>query len=260
MIGAPSESTIQISNNTEQQENQMNDMPQQQQQQQQMQPNPLCGIIFFTVMFKLLPLIFYISSLIRNLSEQYIFFVVGLLNGIDFWYTKNISGRFLAGLIWGSQVDETGKEKWYFEKEASEPNESKQGSKIILWICLGLSAICWGFYMIWAFLDRNEITVYICLIGFVLACTNLGAFAYCEVEVKKHIQPLIMQQFSSLYDKIMAKVVEMLKDSMKDIKVGGGENAGMNMNINMNVLQTLPNYEEIMKSLGKESKISSDEQ
>ena len=50
-----------------------------------------------------------------------VFVIVILFLSMDFWLTKNLSGRLLAGLRWWNHVDEkTGKMKWYYECWSNE--------------------------------------------------------------------------------------------------------------------------------------------
>ena len=237
-----------------QQDFQNNDVTQQQQFQPQDQQPPqknarsVGGIIFFTFFLKFLPLCTYFYSTLKPMPEQYLFFLIGFYNGLDFWYTKNISGRFLAGLVWGSEVDQNGNDKWFFEKEP--PKEGANPiNKFILWGSLGISSICWGIYLIWAFINRNEMTVYICLIGVVLAYVNLFAFLYCELEIKKKLLPLIEGHFFNVYEKMIKKLLDILKESTKDMKIGNIDNQGGNNTM----LENLPNYQEIMKLMGKDN-------
>ena len=234
---------FQINNETQQQQFQLQD-----QQSPQQNSRSFGGIIFFTFLFKFLPLCTYFYSTLKPMSEQYLFFLIGFYNGLDFWYTKNISGRFLAGLVWGSEVDQNGNDKWFFEKEP--PKEGANPiNKFMLWGSLGISSVCWGIYLIWAFINRNEMTVYICLIGAVLAYVNLFAFLYCELEIKKKIIPLIEEQFFLIYEKMIKKLINTLKESTKDIKIGNIDKQGGNTAI----LENLPNYQEIMKLMGKDN-------
>ena len=44
---------------------------------------------------------------------------------VDFWVVKNLSGRYLVGLRWWSNLDENGKEKWTFESFDKEITVNK---------------------------------------------------------------------------------------------------------------------------------------
>lgn len=42
-------------------------------------------------------------------SEVFVFILVTVLSGIDFWVVKNVTGRLLVGLRWWSDFTEDGK-------------------------------------------------------------------------------------------------------------------------------------------------------
>ena len=42
-------------------------------------------------------------------SDVFVFIIVTVLSGIDFWAVKNVTGRLLVGLRWWSDFGEDGK-------------------------------------------------------------------------------------------------------------------------------------------------------
>ena len=78
-------------------------------------------ILFFHIALKTVALIVYLGSNVFRLGYISTFVIVILFLSMDFWLTKNLSGRLLAGLRWWNHVDEkTGKMKWYYECWDSE--------------------------------------------------------------------------------------------------------------------------------------------
>ena len=55
-------------------------------------------ILLWHVAFKILPDLFYIFGGLAGFSFVGTFIMVITLLSVDFWFTKNISGRLLAGL------------------------------------------------------------------------------------------------------------------------------------------------------------------
>lgn len=53
-----------------------------------------------------------------------IFILVVLLTAVDFWTTKNVTGRLLVGLRWTSLYQDDGTEVWTFESHeiGRDPN------------------------------------------------------------------------------------------------------------------------------------------
>lgn len=59
-------------------------------------------------------LILYLLNGFVGMDYVTLFVVTVLLLACDFWTIKNVSGRLLVGLRWGTHVTETGQTEWYF--------------------------------------------------------------------------------------------------------------------------------------------------
>lgn len=70
-----------------------------------------------TILFKLLAIASFILLDLFVPSEAIAYLVVIILGSVDFWITKNISGRILVGLRWWNEVKEDGQEVWIFESK-----------------------------------------------------------------------------------------------------------------------------------------------
>lgn len=70
---------------------------------------------------------FILLDLFTN-NEAMVILIVIILGSIDFWVTKNISGRKLVGLRWWNQIKPNGQEVWRFESK----NESKKSMIYII--------------------------------------------------------------------------------------------------------------------------------
>lgn len=75
------------------------------------------GICVFTFIFKLAAVICFIFMGIVAKSDSVVYLAVIILGAVDFWMTKNISGRVLVGLRWWNEVKENGEEVWIFESK-----------------------------------------------------------------------------------------------------------------------------------------------
>ena len=71
-----------------------------------------------------------------------IYLSVILLGSVDFWITKNVSGRFLVGLRWWNEVKKDGKEVWIFESK-NEKIESTS-DKSVFWTSLYVNGGGWA--------------------------------------------------------------------------------------------------------------------
>ncbi|CAD8161149.1 unnamed protein product [Paramecium octaurelia] len=71
--------------------------------------------------------------------------IVIVIGAVDFWVTKNITGRLLVGLRWWEEIDEaSGEQLWVFETRVNE-NQVSQVNSFIFWATLVLAILAWGF-------------------------------------------------------------------------------------------------------------------
>lgn len=102
-------------------------------------------VVFFHLLFKILALVTYlIGSLVIKGDNKFVlpFIFTTLFLALDFWITKNVSGRLLVGLRWWNEVKEDGTNVWVFESLEKEalihPFQSK-----IFWIGVLVFPIIW---------------------------------------------------------------------------------------------------------------------
>ncbi len=97
-------------------------------------------------------------------------FVTVLLSGcLDFWVTKNLTGRHLIGLRWWSSNDISSEEDldaqnsgdtkedekaWYFESYDFEVNNSTMDSSVF-WLGQSFAAAFWSIFMVLKVLGLN---------------------------------------------------------------------------------------------------------
>jgi hypothetical protein len=89
-----------------------------------------------TIGFKIAALLSFILLDLFVSSEAVAYLVVILLGAMDFWVTKNISGRILVGLRWWNEVKEDGSEVWIYESKNESIyliNKKKTTELIILY-------------------------------------------------------------------------------------------------------------------------------
>ena len=112
-------------------------------------------------------------------SDAFVMIVVILLDAIDFWYTKNISGRLLVGLRWWNKYDpEKQQDIWAFESK----NEIKEANidRNTFWISLYGFTGAWLVLAIWECVMLNFMWAFLCLISLVIAGTNTYGFFRCS--------------------------------------------------------------------------------
>ena len=132
-------------------------------------------ISLLTVLIKLASIIsFFLFSIFLS-NEAIIMFIIVLIGLCDFWMTKNISGRFLAGLRWYNLLkSETNTEIWVFE--GKKENDSNMINRSIFWYSLYINDIIWIVLFIWEFIRLRFDWSFICLILIIFSFTNTYGF------------------------------------------------------------------------------------
>lgn len=124
------------------------------------------------------------------------FITVLLLNSIDFWFVKNVAGRYLVGLRWWNGDDDSGDEGWVWEHDNHRMKRNDADIKIfwtgmvgnaVFWLVLGIVKFI-GFSLFWGMLV---------IINFFMAFTNLYAYYQCNQEYKSYVDKMVgnLQQF-----------------------------------------------------------------
>ena len=159
------------------------------------------GIVFFTLLFKGLAIAFFLFLGIFGISDSSIFIIVVLLNALDFWFVKNISGRVLVGLRWWNEVKEDGSEVWVFESE----NEKKARSvdTTIFWMSLYASPIFWAIFVFLELIGLRFMWLLLCIISFILTFSNAFGYYKCSGDQKKKIKSFLNDKQSQGLTKIL---------------------------------------------------------
>ena len=167
------------------------------------------GIVFFTIFFKGLAIFFFLFLGIFGISDSSIFIIVVLLNSLDFWFVKNISGRVLVGLRWWNEVKEDGSEIWVFESE----NEKKARSidTTIFWMSIYATPLFWGIFIILEMISLRFMWFLLCIIGFILTFSNAFGYYKCSGDQKKKIQSFLSDKKTEGINKIFKMGIDALK-------------------------------------------------
>lgn len=118
-------------------------------------------------------------------------FVIVLLSAcLDFWVTKNVTGRYLIGLRWWSASDisseedledspedqETNQEEgWYFESYPYDVSNSMLDSNIFWW-AQSSASIFWAIFLVLKALGLSMFWGMLVFVCFSLSSMNLYAF------------------------------------------------------------------------------------
>ena len=144
------------------------------------------GIVFFTLFFKALAIFSFLFLGIFGVSEALIFIFVVILNSLDFWFVKNISGRILVGLRWWNEVKEDGTEEWKFESSQEEKKRSIDTT--VFWISIYVTPVFWGVFFILELIGLKLMWTLACLIALILTGSNTFGYYKCSGEQRKKIE------------------------------------------------------------------------
>jgi hypothetical protein len=171
------------------------------------------GIVFFTLFFKVLAMIFFLFLGIFGVPDALIFIFVVILNSLDFWFVKNISGRILVGLRWWNEVKEDGSEEWKFE--SSHEIKSRSIDTTIFWMSLYIAPAFWGIFMILELIGLKLMWLLACLIGFILTFSNTYGYYRCSKDQNKKIEGFLKDKTQEGFTKIMQFGVNAFANSNK---------------------------------------------
>lgn len=150
------------------------------------------GIVFFTIVFKILAIVFYLTLGIFGVSDALVFIIVVILSAFDFWFVKNVSGRIIVGLRWWNEVREDGTEVWIFESDHEKRATSIDTT--IFWVSLYVAPAFWGVFVIIELIALSLMWFLVCLISFILTFSNTIGYYKCSGEQKKKIANFIAEK------------------------------------------------------------------
>jgi len=144
-------------------------------------------VVLSHVVFKFLSVFYYLFCNFFNDSFVTNFVLLLSFIAIDFWTTKNITGRFMVGLRWWNYVDSnTGKSQWMFEK-APDSRIIDKGESGIFWTGLVAMPAVWCFFAFTAFFTFSFQWLTIIVVAVSLSGSNLYGYIRCKLGANKSI-------------------------------------------------------------------------
>lgn len=174
--------------------------------------NPI--IVFFTLIFKVLAILFYFLLGIFGVSDALIFIIVVILCAFDFWFIKNVSGRIIVGLRWWNEVKEDGSEVWIFESDHEKRATSIDTT--IFWSSLYLTPIFWGVLTILNLIGLRLIWFLVCLIALVLTGSNTIGYYKCSGEQKKKLTNFFVDKGQAGLSKLMSYGAQAMSNNQNN--------------------------------------------
>ena len=147
-------------------------------------------ICILHVGFKLMTVFCYLFMRIITNSSIHTFITVIILASVDFWFVKNVAGRYLVGLRWWNGDDDSGDEGWKWEHDSFKIQRSDV-DRNIFWYSLIGSAVFWLVMVIIKFLAFSLFWGMLVIICFSLAFTNLYAYYQCNNDYKNYVDKAI---------------------------------------------------------------------
>lgn len=159
------------------------------------------GIVFFTIFFKGLAMASFLFLGIFGVPEALTFIFVVILNSLDFWFVKNVSGRILVGLRWWNEVKEDGSEIWKFE--SSHEIRAKSIDTTIFWMSLYIAPVFWGVFLFLQLIGLKFMWFISCLIGLILTFSNAFGYYKCSGEQKNKIKGFLDEKSKQGFSKML---------------------------------------------------------
>ncbi|KAA0154180.1 hypothetical protein FNF31_06075 [Cafeteria roenbergensis] len=146
------------------------------------------SVAFFTVAFRFAALILYLLNGFVGMDYVTLFVVTVLLLACDFWTIKNVSGRLLVGLRWGTRVTETGQTEWYFLTHPERAGNAKPVDSRIFWLSLFLAPLLWLLLGVAALLSFSLDWLVLCSFALALTGTNTYGYYKCSAAARQRLQ------------------------------------------------------------------------
>lgn len=134
---------------------------------------------FFHVFFKVATAFSYFLVPVFSKSKILSYILVIVFSSFDFWVVKNVTGRFLVGLRWWSELDSEGKEVWMFECRSEEKDVKSIDSRMF-WMAQIAATLFWGIWLGFHLISFKFLRSISLFITFFLLAMNLYAFFKCS--------------------------------------------------------------------------------
>ena len=144
------------------------------------------------VVFKCSAIVVYLTCNWFSNDFVIIFVLLTLLLTIDFWWTKNVSGRLLVGLRYWNEVDEsTGESKWQFESRDAEGMRLVDATeKRIFWWTIYGAPLVWVLFLTTSLTKLNFNYALVCLMAVGMLMTNTLGYMKCSKDQREQISGL----------------------------------------------------------------------
>ena len=139
--------------------------------------------------FKAIAVLLYLlsDSFLHNYALTFV--LVTLCSAVDFWTTKNISGRLLVGLRWWNVIDERGESHWRFESYEDQrfihPTDSNA-----FWLPLFIGPGVWALLAVGAVITLHFMWLVLVIVAFMCNIINTIGYTKCKKDASKKLTAL----------------------------------------------------------------------
>ena len=137
------------------------------------------------VLFRTAALVTYLICGMLNIGFVTSFIFIVLLLSMDFWCVKNITGRFMVGLMWSNVIKEDGSSEWKFESNKNVPTTPFESR--LFWIVLVVFPLLWVLMFFTSLFSLHLQWLMVVVVALILNCTNLWGYTRCKFSSNKEM-------------------------------------------------------------------------
>lgn len=152
---------------------------------------PQKAIIGAHIGFKALALVFYMSQCLGTYVLTFV--AVTVLSALDFWTTKNISGRLLVGLRWRNNIDADGSSRWSFES-FEDARYVHPTDSACFWATLFVSPAIWFLILVGHVLTLKLLWLVLVLVALSSQVVNVVGYVKCKRDAGAKIKALVLSR------------------------------------------------------------------
>eukprot|EP01017_Pseudomicrothorax_dubius_P012257 TRINITY_DN1491_c0_g1_i2.p1 TRINITY_DN1491_c0_g1~~TRINITY_DN1491_c0_g1_i2.p1 ORF type:complete len:182 (+),score=18.55 TRINITY_DN1491_c0_g1_i2:244-789(+) len=131
-----------------------------------------------TSLFKLSVVVcYFVLSLV--LERLYCLIITVVISAFDFWFVKNIAGRYLIGMRWWSEIQPDGRDFWVFECRLNEDHVNPVDKNFFWWSQI-IATLIWLVTTVIRVISFEFFEGGITGFVFVLNAVNLIAYYNCS--------------------------------------------------------------------------------
>lgn len=171
-------------------------MPPQQQDGEVLQAYGHPKIAFFHLFWKAAAVLVYIFCGVFSSSFIVNFVVIVLLLTLDFWTTKNLSGRLLVGLRWWNETTDEGS-NWRFETLGEGQRQINKKDSACFWWSLYIMPVVWGLLGIIALVKISVDYLLVIVVAVVLSSANVVGYTKCSKQASGQLRDMARNAMTS---------------------------------------------------------------